>query len=304
MFSVGYAPCLHSKGAAPIMIRPAKEGWQRQYFDTVLERNKIMTYVSTVKTRDEALANVKVNVQGIKKTEDERGRIMAALGIAIADAVSFASEQGFAACQETLRDVIKGIVPRNEKGEADNSHTQKLMSQSSDSCKIAMLLLNAKTGFVSGYKRKDSRDFVDAATFAGMNKQGQDRHVPEIFWDRSQTFKKEKVGLDVRDSSTNTLIPSQENMRDAYKVHFGNAEIDQKGYKIKTGTRPEGEGINSNADAKRHIAYLTAWVKDGALLVADEKALKQYASLVETIQKGMSERINAESQTDELEKAA
>ena len=34
MFSVGYAACLHSKVAAPIMIEPAKEGWQRQYFDT------------------------------------------------------------------------------------------------------------------------------------------------------------------------------------------------------------------------------------------------------------------------------
>jgi len=262
-----------------------------------------MTYVSTVKTRDEALANVKTNVQGIKKTEDERGRIMAALGIAIADAVSFASEQGYAACQDTLRDVVKTIVPRNEKNEPDNTLVQKLMGQSGDACKIAMLLLDAKTGFVSGYKRKDSRDFVDATTFAGMNKQAQDRHVPEIFWDRSQTFKKEKVGQDIRTSSTDTLIPSQDNMRDAYKVHFGNADI-ADGYKIKTGTRPEGEGINSNADAKRHMAYLAAWIKDGAMLVADEKALKQYAGLVETIQKGMAERINAESQTDELEKAA
>ena len=262
-----------------------------------------MTYVSTVKTRDEALSNVKTNVQGIKKTEDEKGRMMAALGIAIADAVSFATEQGYAACQETLRDVVKTIVPRNEKNEPDNAHTQKLMGQSGDSCKIAMLLLNAKTGFVAGYKRKDSRDFVDATTFAGMNKQAQDRHVPEIFWDRSQTFKKEKVGQDIRTSSTDTLIPSQENMRDAYKVHFGNAEIDQ-GYKIKTASRPEGEGINTKEDAKRHIAYLTAWVKAGNLMVADEKALKQYAGLVETIQKGMAEKINAESQTDELEKAA
>ena len=302
MFSVGYAACLHSNGATTIMILPAKEGHNRQYFDT-MRRNKIMTYVSTVKTRDEAIANVKVNVQGIRKTEDEKVRIMAALGIAIADAVSFASEQGYAACQDTLRDVVKTIVPRNEKNEPDNSHTQKLMGQSGDACKIAMLLLNAKTGFVAGYKRKDSRDYVDASTFAGMNKQAQDRHVAEIFWDRSQTFKKEKVGQDIRTSSTDTLIPSQDNMRDAYKVHFGNAEIDQ-GYKVKTASRPEGEGINSNADAKRHIAYLTAWIKDGNLLVADEKALKQYASLVETIQKGMAERINAESQTDELEKAA
>jgi len=40
MFSIGYAACLHSKVAAPIMVEPAKEGWQRQYFDTVFERTK------------------------------------------------------------------------------------------------------------------------------------------------------------------------------------------------------------------------------------------------------------------------
>ena len=34
MFSIGYAFRLHSTSAAPIMDLPAKEGWQRQYFDT------------------------------------------------------------------------------------------------------------------------------------------------------------------------------------------------------------------------------------------------------------------------------
>ena len=177
------------------------------------------------------------------------------------------------------------------------------MSSAGDAVKAAMLLLDADSGVIAGYRRNDGRDYVESATFAGMNKQAQDRHSPEIFWDRSKTFKKQKVGQDIITSPSDILIPTQDNIRDAYKVHFGNAEI-MDGYKIKPAARPEGEGINSKADAKRHIAYLTAWVKDGNLLVLSDDELKQYENLVVAIQKGLTEKANADSQTDELEAVA
>ena len=120
---------------------------------------------------------------------------------------------------------------------------------------------------------------------------------------RSKTFRKEKVGQDIRTSTSDILIPTQDNIRDAYKVHFGNAEI-MDGYKIKPTARPEGEGINSQSDAKRHIAYLTAWVKDGNLLTLDDKQAAQYAKLADIITGALKERDNANSQADELEAVA
>ena len=76
------------------------------------------------------------------------------------------------------------------------------------------------------------------------------------------------------------------------------------GYKIKPTARPEGEGINSQSDAKRHIAYLTAWVKDGNLLTLDDKQAAQYAKLADIITGALKERDNANSQADELEAVA
>jgi len=136
-----------------------------------------------------------------------------------------------------------------------------------------------------------------------MNKQQADRHSPELFWNRAATFPKQKIGQDVVTSANDLVIPTQENIRDAYKVHFGNAEI-MDGYKIKPAARPEGEGINSHSDAKRQMAFLTAWINDGNLLVLDDKSASQYQKLADTIAKGLLERDNANSQTDELEAVA
>ena len=86
-------------------------------------------------------------------------------------------------------------------------------------------------------------------------------------------------------------------------MHFGNAEI-MDGYKIKPAARPDGEGINSQSDAKRHIAYLSAWVKDGNILTLDDKQIQQYTKLVEVITGALKERENANSQADELEAVA
>ena len=262
-----------------------------------------MTYISTVKSQDQAFDNLKAGLRTLKTHDESRTRIMSALAISLADAMSFATEQGFAACQEMLRDVVKTVVARNEKNEPDAGETRKLMGSAGDAVKAAMLLLDADSGVVAGYRRNDGRDYVDAATYAGMNKQTQDRHSPELFWDRSKTFCKEKVGQDIRTSTSDILIPTQDNIRDAYKVHFGNAEI-MDGYKIKPTARPEGEGINSQSDAKRHIAYLTAWIKDGNLLTLDDKQAAQYAKLVEVITGALKERDNANSQADELEAVA
>ena len=129
-----------------------------------------MTYVSTVKTQEQAFDNVKTGLRSLKVHTETHTRIMSGLAISLADAMSFATEQGFAACQEMLRDIVKSVVARNEKNEADAGETRALMSSAGDAVKAAMLLLDADSGVVAGYRRNDSRDYVDAATYAGMNK--------------------------------------------------------------------------------------------------------------------------------------
>ena len=267
-----------------------------------------MTYVSTVKSRELAIDNAKALCRDIKTTGEKQTRNISALSIALADAMTFAAEKNFLACQETLKEVVKSVVARNEKNEADADETRALMKMAGNACKFAMLLLDGeKTGVVAGYRRNDSRDYVDAATFAGMNKQAQDRHSAEIFWNGSKTFSGIRQGKDIVKRSDDILIPTVNEALDAYRVHFGGAEVEksgQYGYKVKSADRPEGEGINSKADAKRHIAYLTAWIKDGHLLTLSKDELKQYENLVATIQKGLTEKANADSQTDELEAVA
>jgi hypothetical protein len=291
------------------MVLPAKERAGRQSFDTrcwrfpAIEKERPMTYVSTVKTQEQAFNNIKAGLRTLKTHDESRTRIMSALAISLADAMSFATEQGFAACTEMLRDVVKTVVARNEKNEPDAGETRKLMSSAGDAVKAAMLLLDAKSGVIAGFRRNDGREYISAEQFAGMNKQQADRHSPELFWNRAATFPKQKIGQDVVTSANDLVIPTQENIRDAYKVHFGNAEI-MDGYKIKPAARPEGEGINSHSDAKRQMAFLTAWINDGNLLVLDDKSASQYQKLADTIAKGLLERDNANSQTDELEAVA
>lgn len=267
-----------------------------------------MTYISTVKSREVAIDNAKALCRDIKSTGEKQTRNIAALSIALADAMTFAAEKNYLACQETLKEVVKSVVARNEKNEADADETRALLKMAGNACKFAMLLLDGeKTGVVAGYRRNDSRDYVDAATYAGMNKQAQDRHSPEIFWDGSKTFTGVRQGKDIVKRSSDILIPTVNEALDAYRVHFGGAEVEksgQYGYKVKSAERPEGEGINSQSDAKRHIAYLTAWVKDGNLLTLDDKQAAQYAKLADIITGALKERENANSQADELEAVA
>jgi len=315
MFSIGYAACLHSKVAAPIMVLPAKEGRQRQYFDT-MKRNKIM-YVSTVKTTTEATTVIRSQLTQLDKTEKQKSRIVSILAISLADLVSLSAPElrSFEGCKGLLKDIVKGCVAKNEDGKPENGEVQRLMSSAGDAIKLSMLVFNGETtGFVAGYVRNDGAEYVDAATYNGMTKEQKARHSAEVFWNMSKTFPAMKMAGSPVPTPDAIIKPSVNDMGKAYKRHFENAPLNADQTGLEAPKRDNAEGvINSPTEARKTALALIHWLKDGNLLSAetDDKAkkvdgatLKRLAELAQQIDISVEENAKATRVADADEKAA
>ena len=266
-----------------------------------------MSYTSTVKTAEQATKNIVAGLKSLAETDVKRTRIVSSLGINLADYISFSeqSSQTFDNAKAQLRELIKTVVPteKNAKGEdvPEQAAVGKLMSSAQDAVKIAMLLINPNSGFTAGYVRNDSRAYVSAETYAGMNKDAKAKHSPEVFWNRSMTFPKVKLGQDPVDSPTSLLLPTVSEMQDAYKVHFLNAEVD--GHKIKSAERQNGEDvIDTPKKAVAAIAKLTAYLKDDNLLAVNDKTLKVFSDFHIDLETAIDKRLMADKEADVLEK--
>jgi len=266
-----------------------------------------MSYTSTVKTAEQASKNIVAGLKSLADTDATRTRLVASLGINLADLISFSEQasQTFDNAKAQLRELVKTVVPteKNAKGEdvPEQAAVGKLMSSAQDAVKIAMLLINPNSGFTAGYVRNDARDYVSPETYAGMNKDAKAKHSPEIFWNRAETFPRMKVGQDTIPSPTELKLPTVSEIQDAYKVHFLNAEVD--GHKIKAAERQNGEDvIDTPKKAVAAIAKLTAYLKDDNLLAVNDKTLKIFSDFHIELETAIDKRLGADAEADVLEK--
>lgn len=267
----------------------------------------VMTYISTVKTADEARANIRKGLRTLEQNERQKTRIVADLATSLADLLTFTPDESrdYNGAKEILRGIVSDVVPQNaETGKPENSLVTRMMSSAADAIRLAMLILNGdKTGFVSGYVRNDASDYVDAATFAGMKPDAQKRHSREVFWNRSKTFPRMKLaGTDVA-SPTDFVMPTVDEMKKAYKRHFEAADLNSDRTGLKPAERPEGDGIQTNGQLVKAVAEMKAWLKAGNLLSADDKQTALMQGLADAIDKGIAARADALGLADEMEAA-
>lgn len=266
-----------------------------------------MKYVSTVKTADEARANIRAGLRTLEQNERQKTRIVADLATSLADLLTFTPDESrdYNGAKEILRGIVSDIVPKDaETGKPENSLVTRMMASAADAIRLAMLVLNGdKTGFVSGYVRNDASDYVDAATFAGMKPDAQKRHSREVFWNRSKTFPKMKLAGTAVSSPTDFVMPTVDEMKKAYKVHFEAADLNSDRTGLKPAERPEGDGIQTNGQLVKAVAEMKAWLKAGNLLSADDKQTALMQGLADAIDKGIAARADALGLADEMEAA-
>jgi len=276
-----------------------------------------MTYVSTVKTTNEATNAIRASLKSLKATEQQKSRIVSTLAISLADLISLSAPEmrSLEGCKGLLKDIVKGCVAKNEDGKPENSEVQRLMGSASDAVKLAMLVFNGeKTGFVAGYVRNDGADYVDAATYNGMTKEQKSRHSAEVFWNMSKTFPCMKMaGAPVPTPDARTM-PTVAEMGKAYKRHFENVPLNSDQTGLEAPKRDNAEGvINSPTEARKTALALIHWLKDGNLLVAEEAdkakkvdgaTLKRLTELAQQIDLSVEENAKATRIADADEKAA
>ena len=277
-----------------------------------------MTYVSTVKTTNEATNAIRASLKNLKATEQQKSRIVSTLAISLADLISLSAPElrSLEGCKGLLRDIVKGCVAKNEDGKPENSEVQRLMGSASDAIKLAMLVFNGeKTGFVAGYVRNDGADYVDAATYNGMTKEQKSRHSVEVFWNMSKTFPCFKMAGTAAPTPENMkTLPTVAEMGKAYKRHFENAPLNADQTGLEAPKRDNAEGvINSPTEARKTALALIHWLKDGNLMSAetDDKAknvdgatLKRLTELAQQIDISVEENAKATRVADADEKAA
>ena len=266
-----------------------------------------MTYVSTVKTADEARANIRAGLRTLEQNERAKTRIVADLATSLADLMTFTpvENRDYNGAKEILRGIVSDVVPKDaETGKPENSLVTRMMSSATDAIRLAMLVLNGeKTGFVSGYVRNDASDYVDAATFAGMKPDAQKRHSREVFWNRAKTFPKMKLAGTAVSSPADFVMPTVDEMKKAYKVHFEAADLNAERTGLKPAERPDGDGIQTNGQLVKAVAEMKAWLKAGNLLSADDKQTALMQGLADAIDKGIAARADALGLADEMEAA-
>ena len=277
-----------------------------------------MTYVSTVKTTNEATSNIRASIKNLKATEKQKSRIVSTLAISLADLISLSAPEmrSLEGCKGLLKDIVKGCVATDaETGKPDNGEVGRLMSSAGDAVKLAMLVFNGgTTGFVAGYVRNDGAEYVDTATYNGMTKDAKSRHSAEVFWNMSKTFPCMKMaGAAVNTPDARTL-PTLADMGKAYKRHFENAPLNSDRTGLEAPKRDSAEGvINSPTEARKAAMAIINWLKDGGLLVAetsdkakkvDGATLKRLSELAQQIDISVEENAKATRVADADEKAA
>jgi hypothetical protein len=240
------------------------------------------------KNAETSKGNIASLIKHQEENERKATRLVSALAINLADyetnlvagkdaadRVSF----DFALMNENLRKIVTAGAPRDmtNDGKADSKYVSKAMSSALDAVKIAIMLLTPeKTGFSAGFvKNEDSDDFVSAETYNGMTAGEKDRHSPEIFWNMAKTFPKRSEGKKATsDSPTNNLLPTRANMRDAYKRHFGDGELNEQKTGLKTGNRdnPTQPLLTEKTERKQVWQVLDNvknWLETGSFMAFD-----------------------------------
>ena len=276
-----------------------------------------MTYISTVKTTNEATNAIRASLKNLKATEQQKSRIVSTLAISLADLISLSAPEmrSLEGCKGLLKDIVKGCVAQDENGKPDNGEVQRLMSSAGDAIKLAMLVFNGETtGFVAGYVRNDGAEYVDAATYNGMTKDAKGRHSAEVFWNMSKTFPKMKMAGAAVPTPDARTMPTVAEMGKAYKRHFENVPLNSDQTGLEAPKRDSAEGvINSPTEARKTALALIHWLKDGNLLVAEEAdkakkvdgaTLKRLTELAQQIDLSVEENAKATRVADADEKAA
>ena len=89
-----------------------------------------MTYISTVKTADEARANIRAGLRTLEQNERQKTRIVADLATSLADLLTFTPDESrdYNGAKEILRGIVSDIVPKD----AENRQAGEQPSEAHD----------------------------------------------------------------------------------------------------------------------------------------------------------------------------
>lgn len=278
------------------------------------------TYIKT-QDAETARATAKATLKGMNETIKKSARHFVTLSIALADIVADADDQTHDGVKAELK--LLTISVGEETYPTDETAAKKLardLDKHSYACVKTCLLLIGEKGFFSGYRHADTQDYVTKETYDAMNTQTKATHHQELFWERDKTFPRDKnaTGNPVA-SSSEKVIPTQQQVLDAYALHFSTRELNESKDGLKPTTKTTSTEnlpfLKSDSPAKdvwKIADNLGNWLDDDNLLSIDTdesegkksgngSTLKRLNELAEKIEKAIDRNATAIRDADQQE---